>query len=152
MADFEFLSPDDKPALCLLSNESISTVVEGALRAADYVVHSISQPEEFLSKFTQAQYLVCVIEEGFGGGSLADNAALHEIQHLAMTQRRHCVFILVGDSFQSLHPMQAFQQSVQAVVNPGDLGDFPAILTKVVNENDSFLATYNDVMSKISQG
>ena len=38
-----------------------------------------------------------------------------------MAQRRHATVILFGDSYQTFTPMQAFQQSVHAVINSSEL-------------------------------
>jgi hypothetical protein len=67
------------------------------------------------------------------------------------------VFILLGNSFSTLNTLQAFQQSVHAVVNrdemallgPNILGP---IVQRVAADNDLFLHVYRDTQLQIVQG
>ena len=71
---------------------------------------------------------------------------------MPMGLRRHAVIILIGNSFQSLHAMQAFRQSVHAVVNPADLHGLKQIIQQVVADTDLFLIMYRDSQTRIAQG
>jgi hypothetical protein len=59
---------------------------------------------------------------------------------------------LLGDSFQTMAPMQAFQQSVHAVLNRSDLPQIQQVLMQVSNENALFLHLYRDVQLKLADG
>ncbi|HSH94617.1 MAG TPA: hypothetical protein VK968_10770, partial [Roseimicrobium sp.] len=72
--------------------------------------------------------------------------------NMPMMNRRHSTIILVGPSFQSLHPMQAFQQSVHAVVNPDEIANLAQIVQKVTADNDLFLNAYRETMMRLAQG
>ena len=69
-----------------------------------------------------------------------------------MNLRRHAAVVLLGDSFQTLNPMQAFRQSVQAVVGRADLPSLPQVIQKTVADNDLFLRIYREVQSQLAQG
>ena len=81
-----------------------------------------------------------------------ENQALRNVQLMPMGLRRHAVIILIGNSFQSLHAMQAFRQSVHAVVNPADLHGLKQIIQQVVADTDLFLIMYRDSQTRIAQG
>ena len=101
----------------------------------------------------QVQYQVAVIEEGFEGALLANNECLIAVQKMGMTLRRHSFVILIGESFESWNPKQAFTQIVHIVLNPKDLVELfgPSIQQKM-GENDLFLRMYRDVWTAVSQG
>src|SRR5256885_93955 len=114
--DFEFLSPTDKPALLAMSSMEWLSTAQTVLGEMDYKVHSASGHEDFINRFSAVPYQVLIIEELFQSTEPKENRALTYIQTLPMGQRRHVMVVLVGASFQTLHVMQAFQQSVHAVV------------------------------------
>lgn len=150
--EFEFLSPTDKPALLGISNPEFIQAAQTALTELEYKVHVATGHENFLERFGQAQYQVVVLEDRFGNVAADQNVALTTIQGMAMGLRRHATFILIGQDYKTLAPMQAFQQSVHAVLNPADLGQIKQVIIRVMNDTTLFLNTYRDVQSKQAQG
>jgi len=69
---------------------------------------------------------------------------------MPMGLRRHATVILLGNSFQTFAPMEAFQQSVHAVINSSEMFMLRQLIEKVVAENDLFLRSYLEVQSRIS--
>jgi hypothetical protein len=152
MAEFDFLRPTDKPALLALSNPDYQAACEAVLVELGYKVHHTTHPEQFVSRFGQIPYQVAIIEECFSCAAIEENLALLRLQFMAMGLRRHSTIFLIGDSFQSLSTMQAFTQSVHAVINPLDLPSLKQIIQQVVSENELFLSVYRDTQAKVAQG
>jgi hypothetical protein len=50
-----------------------------------------------------------------------ENLTLKALQNMPVNQRRHATIILLGDSFQTFTPMEAFQNSVHAVINSAEM-------------------------------
>jgi hypothetical protein len=150
MADFEFLSADDKPALTAIQNDELRAKVDSTLQEMGYVVHNVESHEKFPAQFAQASYEVMVMEDGFGGGTLADNKTLESVQLMQMNLRRHCTFMLIGAAFETLNPMQGFGQSVHAVVNPAEIENIKPLMQKVIADNETFLHTFFDVQQKLN--
>ena len=69
-----------------------------------------------------------------------------------MPVRRHVVFFLIGERFETMNTLQAFQQSMHAVINPTELPNMKAILDKTLTESDLFMHTYRDVFTLNSKG
>ena len=150
--DFEFLSPSDKPALLAVSSMEWLSTAQMVLGELGYKIHSASGHEDFINRFSAVQYQVVIIEELFQSSTPVENATLTYVQTLPMAQRRHATVILIGPSFQSLHPMQAYQQSVHAVVHPDELLTLGQIVQKSVADNDTFLRAYRDAQNRVAQG
>ena len=149
--DLELLSPGDKPALLGVSSGDLLTISHSALIELGYKVHISENHEEFLTRFSQFPYQVVVMEETFGGVLREDNAALNELKVMPMNQRRHAVAILLGDEFHTLDPMEAFRQSVHAVVNRADMDKAQLIFQQVVSDFTSFLHVYRGVQEKLAE-
>jgi hypothetical protein len=152
MAEFDFIRPTDKPALLALSTPELLASARSVLHEMDYKVHSATEHEDFVNRFGQIAYQVTIIEDRFSCVAIEENLALMRLQYLPMGQRHHSVVLLIGESFQSLNTMQAFQQSVHAVINPADMPSLKQILQQVLAENDLFLSVYRDTQTRIAQG
>jgi CheY-like chemotaxis protein len=150
--EFDFTSPTDKPALIGLSSPALQTVVREALEELGYKVHESVNHDDFLQRFCQLQYQIVVLEELFDVEAVADNRALLTLQQMQMGLRRHATVVLIGPSFTTSNSLQAFQQSVHAVLNPQDIAELKRVVTQVVAESNLFLATFRDTQSRIAQG
>src|SRR5262245_28483267 len=120
-AEFDFLTADDKPALMGVSTPDVADNAKAALEQMGYKVHAASNHGEFLHKFAQVPYQVVVVEETFAANALEENESLLCLQRMSMNLRRQAVVLLVGASFATFNPLQAFRQGVHAVVNPSEL-------------------------------
>ena len=68
---------------------------------------------------------------------------------MPMSQRRHATIILFGNSFQTFTPMQAFQQSVHAVINSSELFLLKQLIEKTVADNAMFLHSYSEAQENV---
>jgi hypothetical protein len=152
MPEFDFIRPTDKPALLALSTPEYLAACRATLHEMEYKVHNTSEHEDFVARFGQVQYQVAIIEEKFSCHSIEENLALMRLQYMPMGLRRHAVTVLIGESFQSLNTMQAFNQSVHIVIHPSDLGSLKQILQQVIADNDLFLSVYRDTQTRMAQG
>jgi hypothetical protein len=68
---------------------------------------------------------------------------------MPVSQRRHATVILLGDSFQTFTPMQAFQQSVHAVISSSELFLLKQLIEKAVADNTLFLHSFREAQSRV---
>ncbi len=156
VSEVEFIGLNDRPALLALSTPEWLDAAKGVLTEIGYKVHAASNHDDFIVRFGRIQYQVVLIEELFAANTPEENLSLHYIQQMQMSYRRHAVFILLGNSFNNLNALQAFQQSVHAVINRDELALLgPNILgpvvQRVVADNDLFLHMYRETQLQIAQ-
>jgi hypothetical protein len=151
-ADYEFISPSDKPALLALSSLEALANVQTIVLECGFKIHVASNHEDFARRFTALNYQLVIVEELFAAGTPEENTTLRQLQWMPMPRRRHAVIILLSDRHQTLNPMHAFQQSVHAVVNKADLSSLGSIIQKTVSDNDTFLHTYREVQAAAAKG
>jgi len=149
---FEFIGTNDKPALLAFSTPEWTDAARTALEELGYKVHTAATHGDFLVRFTQARYQVCVIEERFAANDITENLTLQAVQRMPMNERRHCTFVLFGESFQTFTPMQAFQQSVHAVVNASELFLLKQLIEKTAADNNFFLNNYREAQTRVLAG
>jgi hypothetical protein len=146
----QFITTTDKPALIAFSTPEWLDTVTVALKGLGYKVHTAATHSDFLVRLSQVRYQVIVVEELFGANKLDENSTLKALQAMPMNQRRHATVILLGNSFQTFAPMEAFQQSVHAVINSSEMFMLNQLIEKAVAENTLFLQSYLEVESRIS--
>jgi hypothetical protein len=150
--DLDFLNPSYKPALLALSAQDVITACKDILRELNYKVLVASSHEDFAARFGNIQFQVVIIEEDFSRQSAEGNVTLRALQRMPMHQRRHATIILLGHNFQTLHALEAYAQSVHAVVNWADLGSLSQIIQQVVAENTLFLNVFREAQLRVGSG
>ena len=146
---FEFVSTTDKPALLAFSTPEWMEAARTALAELGYKVHTAATHGDFLIRFSQVRYQLVIIEERFAANDITENLTLQAIQQMSMAQRRHATIVLLGDSFQTFTPMQAFQQSVHAVINSSEMFLIKQLIEKAMADNTLFLHRYREAQSRL---
>ena len=149
---FEFIGVNDRPALLAFSTPEWLEAVRTAAQELGYLVHTAATHGDFSIRFSQVRYQLVLIEECFAASSLAENATLRALQTMPMNQRRHATVILLGNSFQTFTPMQAFQQSVHAVINASELFLLKQLIEKTAADNNFFLNNYREAQTRVLAG
>ena len=147
---FDFVSTEDKPALLAFSTPEWLDTAKTALRELGYKIHTAATHSDFIVRFGQAHYQVVVVEELFGANNIDENLTLKALQVMPVNQRRHATIILLGDSFQTFTPMEAFKHSVHAVINSTEMFMLKQLIEKAVAENTLFLQSYREVQNRVS--
>ena len=148
--EFDFLRPEDKPALVALSSAELQDTARSALTQLGYKVHSAVNHGEFLHKFAQVPYQAVIIEELFAAGKPEENESLLTLQRMNMNQRRHCVIVLFGYNMATFNPLQAYQYGVHAVVNPAEMFLLMQLIQKAVADTEIFYHAFYETHSRLA--
>jgi spore germination protein YaaH len=146
---FDFVSSEDKPALIAFSTPEWLDATKTALNELGYKVHTAATHSDFLIRFSQARYQVVIVEELFGANTPDENLTLKALQNMLVSQRRHATVLLIGNSFQTFTPMEAFNNSVHAVINSSELFLLKQLVEKAVAENDVFLHSFREIQNRV---
>jgi tRNA U38,U39,U40 pseudouridine synthase TruA len=149
LGSFDFISTEDKPALLAFSTPEWLETAKTALTELGYKVHTAATHSDFSARFSQVRYQVVIIEELFGANKIEENLALQAIQTMSVNQRRHATIILLGSSFQTFTPMEAFKHSIHAVINSSEMFLLKQLVEKAVNDNALFLHSFREVQNRI---
>ena len=146
---FDFVSTTDKPALLAFSTPEWLETARSSLAELGYKVHTAATHGDFQVRFSQIRYQVVIIEERFAANDITENLTLQFMQKMPISQRRHATVILLGENFQTFTPMQAFQQSVHAVINSSELFLLKQLIEKTIADNELFLQTYRETQTRV---
>ena len=147
---FDFVSNEDRPALIAFSTPEWLDEARTALQELGYKVHTAATHSDFLMRFSQVHYQVVLVEELFGANTPEENVSLQALRTMPMNQRRHATILLIGNSFQTFTPMEAFKDSVHAVINSSELFLLKQLVEKAEADNNSFLQSFRDVQNRIA--
>jgi DNA-binding NtrC family response regulator len=146
---FDFISTDDKPVLIAFSTPEWLDAAKAALQELGYKVHTAATHTDFVVRFSQFHYQVVIIEELFGANTFDENLTLQALQTMSASQRRHATVILLGNSFQTFTPMEAFKHSVHAVINSSEMFLLKQLIEKAVADNALFLHSFHEVQNRV---
>lgn len=149
MDDFDFVGQNDRAALLALSTVDVLTMAKADLAEMGYKIHAVHTHEQFEGRYYMVNYQVVMLEETFSGSSTFDNPSLRLLQNMTMQLRRHAVFFLIGEGYETGNTMQAFAQSVHCVINYADMSMLSQVIQKTVAENDLFLSTYREAQNRL---
>ena len=135
---FDFVVTGDKPALIAFSTPEWLETAKAALNELGYKVHTAATHGDFLMRFSQVHYQVVIVEELFGANTPEENLTLKALQNMPVNQRRHATVLLIGNSFQTFAPMEAFKNSVHAVINSSEMFLLKQLVEKAVADNNVF--------------
>jgi hypothetical protein len=146
---FDFISDHDKPALIAFSTPEWLEAAKAALQELGYKVHTAATHTDFVVRFSQFHYQVVIIEELFGANTFDENLTLQALQAMPTSQRRHATVILLGNSFQTFTPMEAFKHSVHAVINSSEMFLLKQLIEKAIADNALFLHSFLEVQNRV---
>jgi hypothetical protein len=147
--NFDFIGGEDKPALIAFSTPEWLDAAKTALQELGYKVHTAATHSDFLMRFSQVHYQVVIVEELFGANTPEENVTLKALQKMPMNQRRHATVLLIGNSFQTFTPMEAFKNSVHAVINSSEIFLLKQLVEKAVADNNLFLHSFREVQNRV---
>lgn len=144
--------PGVKSALACVDDPATVRVAVEQLTEIGYRVSTGISVEDLLYKMQANTYDVVLIAENLGEGTLANNVILGEAIQLPSRQRRQQVIILIGPSFRSGDESQAFQFSVDQVINQSDLANLRPLVRRAVARAEEFYERYNKAIETADRG
>jgi len=138
--------PGVKSALACVEDPALVRSAVEQLTEIGYRVSTGISVEDLLYKMQANTYDVLLIEENLGEGTLANNVILAAVIQLPSRHRRAQVVILLGPSFRSGDESQAFQFSVDQVINQGDLANLKPLVRRAVARAEEFYGRYNQTI------
>jgi hypothetical protein len=139
--------PGVKSALACVDAPDMVRVCVEQLTELGYRVSSGISVEDLLYKMQANTYDIVLIAEDVGETTLATNPILGEVIQSPAIQRKQQVVILIGPSFRTGDEAQAFQFSVDQVINQGDLNNLRPLVRRAVARAEEFYGRYIEAIA-----
>lgn len=122
----------DQTALVCLTASPYQKMISAQLLDLNYKVHLGLFAEDVLLKLATYSYNVVVIDENFKGSEAGENPILREMVKRSGALRREHFVVLLSQRFATNDAMSAFVQSVDQIINFGDLANFKPVVRRGV--------------------
>jgi hypothetical protein len=139
--------PGVKSALACVDAPDMVRIAVEQLTELGYRVSTGISLEDLLYKMQANTYDIVLIAENVGDTTLATNSILSEAIQLPNIQRKQQVVILIGPSFRTGDESQAFQFSVDQVINQGDLSNLRPLVRRAVARSEEFYGRYVEAIA-----
>ncbi len=139
---FDFIEEETKTSIVCVADNNIEKAVSADLASVDFHITSSDNAREALKKMRYHTFDLVVLDELFDCASPNANGVLIFLQHLPMAIRRNIFVAMISENHYTMDNMQAFNKSVNLIVNRKNVGDFKKILLKAIAEHDMFYRVY----------
>ena len=144
--DDELVIYDENDQLALILDETNQSAWTQALESRDYKIQYAKSPEHAVHKMKFTHFHFIALHENYGNKDLDNNTVYKTLIELPMVTRRNIFVALIGKNFKTLKNMQAFQKSVNVVINEKDINKLEDVLKKSISEIEIFYKVFKETL------
>lgn len=142
----DLFEPGDTTSLVCVDVPEVQRLVVENLTELGCKLHTGLFVEDIMVKLQTHAYDVVIIAEHFADSNLQSNPILHATLEIPPNQRRRQIIVLVGSSVHTDSDMEAWQHSVNLVVNLADVPNIKHVLRRAMVRNRGFYTPYADAL------
>ena len=140
-----------KTSLICEDNQEFRNTITSVLKELKYETDTAANADEAFEKLRFNRYDVVAISEKYAGSAPENNELLKHLQTMPMSNRRHIFVALFGEDLVTGDNMQAFDKSVNVVINEKDLPTLKTVLKRSISDNDQFYKVYKESLIKMGK-
>jgi len=142
----DIFEPGDQSAIVCVDVPEVQRIVVDQLTVLNYKIHTGLFLEDILLKMRAHVYDVIVISEHFNASDMTTNPIIAAAIAAPSEQRRRQFLVAVGSTLVTNDEMQAFQYSVDLVVNLSDVVNLRPVLRRGVMRMGEFYAPFREAL------
>lgn len=142
----DLFEPGDQTALVCVDVPEVQRIVVDQLNTLNYKMHTGLFLEDILLKLRAHAYDVVIISEHFNASEISSNPIIAAAIAAPAEQRRRQLIVAVGSTLNTNDELQAFQHSVDLVVNLADVVNLRPVLRRGVMRQGEFYAPYREAL------
>jgi hypothetical protein len=142
----DIFEPGDLSAIVCVDVPEVQRIVVDQLTVLNYKIHTGLFLEDILLKMRAHSYDVVVISEHFNASDMTTNPIVAAAIAAPSEQRRRQFLVAVGSTLATNDEMQAFQYSVDLVVNLSDVVNLRPVLRRGVMRMGEFYAPFREAL------
>lgn len=146
---FEFLEDGAKTAMICEMNAQIRARIRESVEKLGYHILEAPTPRDALKEMRYHTFDLIVINELFGTRDPDMNHILKYLSQLLMIVRRNIFVAVLSERFRTNDNLQAYNKSVNLIVNLKDMDRFGTILEHAIRDHDSFYRTFKSLFKEI---
>ena len=146
---FDFLEEEAKTSVVCIPEQGLKDHISQLLESIEYHNTTADNARDALKKMRYHTFHLVVLDELFDCKNLNANGVLIFLQHLPMAIRRNIFVVLISENHRTMDNMQAFNKSVNLIINRKNLNEFEKILLKGIADQDIFYRVYHVTAKKV---
>jgi DNA-binding NtrC family response regulator len=148
---FDFVDTDAETALVCEPDVVIRDKVKQALKSMGYQAMEARFTKDALRSMRFHHYDVVVINELFDPSESGKNEVLDHLASIHIAIRRQMFVALLSNTYRTMANMQAFNKSVNVIINMKNIDDVGTILKSARAENAFFYHIMKGVLKKMGK-
>jgi hypothetical protein len=145
---FGYVMPDAETAMVCEQDPVIRDKIVGELKKMGFLTAQPATYKEGLKHMRFHVFNVIFIDEDFDTGVWETNNVLRYLENLNMAIRRQSYVVLVSTTLPTMDNMEAYNKSVNLVINKRDVGSVEKILRQAMAEHEDFYRVFKEKIQK----
>jgi ActR/RegA family two-component response regulator len=145
---FGYVDPDSKTAMICEQDPVSRDKVSKAIKKIGF---EVVQPATFKDAMKYMRFHVfdvILVNENFNTGIGEVNNILKYLENLNMSVRRKIFVVLISTIYATMDSMQAYNKSVNMIINKSEVSDIENILKQALEEHNDFYYLLKDNIRK----
>jgi hypothetical protein len=143
----DLFEPGDMTAIVCVDVPEVQRIVVDQLTSLNYKIHTGLFLEDILLKLRAHAYDVVIISEHFNASDILNNPIIAAAVAAPAEQRRKQFVVAIGSTLVTNDELQAFQYSVDLVVNLADVVNLRPVLRRGVARMIEFYTPFREVLT-----
>lgn len=146
---FEFLEEGAKTAVICEPVPERRAEIRKVVESMEYHILESDNARDTLKQMRFHDFDLVVLNERFDTRDPEMNHVLKYLAQLNMTSRRNMFLVLLSDRLRTMDKMQAFNKSVNLIVNLHDMENFSKILQAGLADHDHFYRVFREIFTQV---
>ena len=145
---FGYVDPDSKTAMICEHDPVSKDKISSAIKKIGFQVVQPATFKDALKYMRFHVFDVILVNENFDTGSREVNSILKYLENLNMSIRRKTFVVLISSICATMDSMQAYNKSVNMIINKNEISDIESILKQALAEHNDFYYPLKDNIRK----
>jgi len=146
---FSFIEETGKTALICETDNDIREKLISVLKLMDFHTDIAMNTRDALKKLRYHNFEILIINEMFNTKDPNSNGVMIYQQNLNMDIRRQMFIVMISYRYHTLDHLNAFNKSVNLIINPDKTENMENTLSKAITENEMFYRIFNEMSKKL---
>jgi hypothetical protein len=141
---FGYIRPESETAMICEQDSVIRDMVDGELKKMGFLTVTPASDKEAFKHMGFHDFNVIFIDEDFDAREWGTNNVLRYLENLDMDIRRKSYVVLISQTMATMDYLQAYNKSVNLVINKLDVGGVEKILSQAMAEHEDFYRLFKE--------
>jgi hypothetical protein len=145
---FDYRETGNETAMICERDPSLRQKISSALKSLEFNVIDPATAKEALKYSGFHSFNIIIVNENFDEDEQEGNRILKFFESLTMSIRRQTFIVMISSTFPTMDDMNAYNKSVNLIINKEEISEIGLILKKEIEENEYFYQVFKEYHRK----